>query len=43
MAEKNKTVAVFMYDGTEKYNAMTVNAIKSFLAANHGSLAQFLA
>lgn len=36
MAEKSKTVAVFMYDGTEKYNNMTVNAIKSFLAATHG-------
>lgn len=36
MAEKQKTVAVFMYDGTEKYSNMTINAIKSFLAASQG-------
>ena len=37
MAEKGKTVAVFIYDGTDKYSAMTLNAIKSFLAASQGA------
>lgn len=37
MSEKSKIVAVFIYDGTEKYSTMTVNAIKSFLAASQGT------
>ena len=40
MSEKSKIVAVFIYDGTEKYSAMTVNAIKSFLAASQGTVTQ---
>ncbi len=29
--EKAKTVACFIFDGSEKYSAMTLSAIKSFL------------
>ena len=43
MAEKSKTVAVFIYDGTEKYSNMTVNAIKSFLGATQSQLCNFFA
>ena len=38
MAEKPRAVAVFIYDGSDKYSPMTVNAIKSFLASTPGAL-----
>jgi hypothetical protein len=33
MANAPRVIAVFMYDGSEKYSTMTINAIKSLLSS----------